>query len=149
MSDSLFGSCQCGEVTYELDRAAVLTLYRCHCRECQKQAAGAFGVSLKARRDGFRILRGELGTWERATDSGKRSVANFCRGCGCRIFHGAASSEIVSLKAGLLDEIAELWPVGNIWTDSALPWIDATDGIVYARQPPSYDALIEAYRRQP
>lgn len=40
------GGCQCGKVRFSSE-GAVLALYICHCRECQKQSASAFGMSLQ------------------------------------------------------------------------------------------------------
>ena len=136
-------------MSFTLEPSAVLTYYRCHCRECQKQASSAFGLSLKIPRAAARIA-GALGQWQRVADSGKASVANFCATCGCRIYHGSDAAEVLSFKAGLIDQIAALNLVGNIWTDSALPWVDCTDGICYRRQPPDYTSLIEAWlQRRP
>lgn len=36
------GGCQCKRIRYEI-RAEPLTLYVCHCQECQKQSFSAFG----------------------------------------------------------------------------------------------------------
>ena len=148
MADRMTGGCQCGDVRYELEGENILTFYRCHCRECQKQASSAFGLSLKIPRTSFHLVSGELDTWQRVADSGRPSVANFCRRCGTRVYHGAADAEVLSIKAGLLDDIAGLRPIGNIWTDSALPWVAADDGVCFPGQPPSYEPLISAWKRR-
>ena len=41
----LEGGCQCGAVRYAIS-AAPLTLYCCHCTECQAQSSSAFGMSM-------------------------------------------------------------------------------------------------------
>ena len=46
------GGCQCGDVRYEIT-GDPLALYICHCRECQKQSASAFGMSLEVKRSDF------------------------------------------------------------------------------------------------
>ena len=46
------GGCQCGEVRYECE-GEPLALYVCHCRECRRQSASAFGISLIVPRKGF------------------------------------------------------------------------------------------------
>ncbi|MCA9623323.1 MAG: GFA family protein [Myxococcales bacterium] len=146
----LAGGCQCGAVRYRIERAAILTLYACHCRECQRQSASAFALSLKIPRPAFELeTSGELGSWSRSTDRGGRSRAFFCPACGSRILHDTGdSSAWVSLKAGLLDDIANLTPVGHIWTARALPWVRfGPDDLIFERQPESYEPLIEAWRR--
>jgi hypothetical protein len=40
------GGCQCKSVRYLL-RALPLTLYACHCKECQLQSSSAFGLSMR------------------------------------------------------------------------------------------------------
>ena len=48
------GRCQCGEIRYE-SVGETLSLYVCHCRECQKQSASAFGITLEVSRAGFHV----------------------------------------------------------------------------------------------
>src|SRR3546814_20800125 len=67
----LTGGCQCGEMRYE-SAGEPLALYVCHCRECQKQSASAFGMSLEVPRSGLRVTRGVPQFWTRASDRGRR-----------------------------------------------------------------------------
>ncbi len=148
MPEPWTGGCQCGAVRYEIEPLEVLTLYCCHCRECQRQAASGFGMSMLLRRRGFRLLRGALRNWSRPADSGGVNRANFCPSCGVRIFHeGGEGSAVISLKAGSLDDTGRLRPVGHIWTRSAQPWVHLAAGMLrYEGQPDTDDALIAAYR---
>jgi hypothetical protein len=52
------GGCQCGAVRYEI-AAAPLTLYACHCAECQRQSGSAFGLSMPVPAGAVRITAGE------------------------------------------------------------------------------------------
>jgi hypothetical protein len=61
------GGCQCGELRYEI-AAEPLALYVCHCRECRKQSASAFGLSLRVPSSGFRVTQGLARFWSRVTD---------------------------------------------------------------------------------
>ena len=61
LAHSLTGGCQCGEVRYELT-GAPHKLYICHCRECQKQSASAFGISVVVRSNHVRLLKGGAST---------------------------------------------------------------------------------------
>ena len=45
MSNSIYGSCQCGYVTYAVNGEPT-SLNVCHCLDCQKQSGSAFGMSL-------------------------------------------------------------------------------------------------------
>lgn len=142
------GGCQCGRVRYAFDDAAALTLYCCHCLECQRQSTSAFGMSLLLPEDALELTGDALATWERGTDRGTRNRAHFCRSCGVRIFHRPSGrGGIVALKAGTLDDASELDPVGHIWFSRAQPWVQTRQNdLIYPGQPDDYDALIVAFR---
>ena len=142
------GGCQCGAVRYRID-AEPLTVIACHCTECQKQSASAFGMTMTVRRESFRITQGEPARWQRATDSGGVLGAAFCPDCGARLFHDPAGKPTINVKAGTLDDTSSLRPVGHIWTDMAQPWMrERLDGLTYPRQPESFEALFAAFRDQ-
>lgn len=147
-NDVMHGGCQCGAVRYRIRRSEILTVYCCHCLECQRQAASAFGLSVKLPRSAFTLASGRIRRWTRDTDRGGRSRAHFCQQCGTRVFHDMGDDAVmVSLKGGTLDEARTLTPIGHIWTDRAHDWVTfADDAVCYPEQPESYDALIAAWR---
>lgn len=152
MAETWGGGCQCGAVRYEVAADRVLTLVCCHCRECQRQSASAFGMSLIMPNAAFRLLRGTLKIWERPTDSGRINRAHFCPTCGVRIFHdnGDAGGDDISVKAGSLDDTGVLRPVGHIWTKRAQPWVPLPDDLLRCEgEPETDDALYAAYRNRP
>ena len=115
------GGCQCGALRYE-SAGEPIALYVCHCRECQKQSASAFGMSLQVPRAGLRVTRGTPKFWTRPTDSGRRLRCVFCAHCGSRVWHereGAA--ETLTIKAGSLDEPVDFSTAIHIWTSRKLP----------------------------
>lgn len=145
------GGCQCGALRYRIN-GEPLTLYACHCTECQSQSASAFGLSLWVRRSDLEILSGDLKVWDRPADSGKRTYCSFCPNCGSRIHHaGTLESEVVSMKAGSLDDTSGLRPVGHIWVRSKQPWVAidrGPDALVFEKEPPSFEPFIERWRAQ-
>ncbi len=127
------GRCQCGEVRYE-SADEPLALYVCHCSECRRQSASAFGMSLEVPRAGFRVTRGAPKFWIRAADSGGRVNCAFCPNCGSRLWHGSeGASETLTIKAGSLDEPVDVSAAIHIWTSRKLPGVAVPDG---ARQFP-------------
>ena len=76
----LTGGCQCGGVRYEI-KAEPLTLYVCHCTECQRQSGSAFALSLAVARDAV-VVHGTPATWRRELESGRVIWCLFCGGCG-------------------------------------------------------------------
>jgi hypothetical protein len=120
--------CQCGSIRYEFSGNA-LELYVCHCKECQKQSASAFGISVIVLRGAFRVTRGMPMFWSRATDTGHTLECAFCPDCGSRLWHqrrGAA--ETISVKGGSLDEAVDLRRAVHIWTSRMLPGIIVPEG---------------------
>ncbi len=129
MSDSVScGGCQCGSIRYEFSRSA-LELYVCHCKECRKQAASAFGISVIVPRAAFRLTRGTPKFWSRATDSGHTLECAFCPDCGSRLWHQRrGTAETISVKGGSLDEPVDLRRAVHIWTSRMLPGIIVPEG---------------------
>ncbi len=141
------GGCQCGTVRYAVS-SPPLTLYCCHCSECQAQSSSAFGMSMLVVRDALEVDWTAVATWTRATDSGNTLDCHYCPACGVRLFHiGRESPEIVSVKAGSLDDHTWLQPIGHIWTDSTQPWITLPeDTLNTAHDPGDMTPYIERWR---
>ena len=70
------GSCQCGNVNYEVIEEPLITV-ACHCQDCQKLSTSAFSVSMILKRTGFKIVSGELKSWERPTAASGVAVCCF------------------------------------------------------------------------
>ena len=122
-STRIAGGCQCGTVRYEIT-AAPVALYVCHCRECRKQSASAFGISVIVRRSDFRVRGGEVKVWSRATDRGGALACAFCPRCGSRLWHEAVgAADTISVKGGSLDKAVDLRPAVHIWTSRKLPGV--------------------------
>ncbi len=142
----LSGGCQCGGVRYAIT-AVPLTLYLCHCTECQRQSSSAFGMSMLVARSALAVDWARLGIFVRGTAAGGREIrCLFCPDCGTRLFHESTQeNEVVSVKAGSLDNTRWLRPVGHLWTRRAQPWVRIPpDDLAYPGEPPSFDGL---YRR--
>jgi hypothetical protein len=106
-----------------------LALYICHCRECRKQSASAFGMSLIVPRAGLRVTQGAPNWWTRPTDSGRRLRCAFCPTCGSRLWHETEGEpDTVTLKAGSLDEPVDISTAIHIWTSRRLPGTAIPDG---------------------
>lgn len=122
------GGCQCGEVRYEC-AARPVALFACHCRECQKQSASAFGMSLQVPKSGLRVTKGEPRHWSRPTASGRQLKCWFCKHCGSRLWHEPEpASGTVTIKAGSLDEAVDFADAIHIWTSRKLPGLAIPTG---------------------
>jgi hypothetical protein len=123
MPEPLSGGCQCGALRYLLTAAPIAT-YVCHCRECRRQSASAFGISVIAPRAGFAVTAGEARRWSRPTDSGNTLHCRFCPICGGRVWHESDIGETVSIKGGTFDIDLDLTDAVHIWTARRLPGVD-------------------------
>ncbi len=116
----LTGGCQCGAVRYEIS-AAPLRLFACHCRECQKQSASAFGMSLIVHRAAVVLTQGVSRTWSRQAESGRTVCCMFCVACGTRLWHAKEGFDVVSIKGGSLDTALDFANAIHCWTARKLP----------------------------
>jgi hypothetical protein len=141
------GRCQCGQTRYRI-RGETVALFVCHCRECQRQSASAFGMALWLRNFSREVLVGELGAWVRTTPSGRQLVCEFCRRCGNRMFHQMTDqTDTMSIKPGTLDTALEFEPVAHIWTSSALSWSQLPTSVLsYPENPPTFEEIFAAWR---
>ena len=137
MSMPYTGGCQCGRIRYQL-LAEPLTLYVCHCTECQKQSSSAFGMSMTVPREALIITHGDPKEWRRTGDSDREVVCFFCGNCGTRLFHQPQRNpNITNLKPGTLDNTSWLQPVGHVWTRSAQPWFTIPEGTLHEEKQPA------------
>jgi hypothetical protein len=122
VADGLSGGCQCGAVRY-LIVGAMPPCHACHCRECQKQSASAFGLSLTVARQAFAVT-GPVRRWDRPNDLGARTTCVFCVECGTRVFHiDSLTPDRVSVKGGSLDDVTLAVPSAHIWVSRKLDWV--------------------------
>jgi hypothetical protein len=140
------GGCQCGSIRYRV-KGEPISVFICHCSECQRQSSSAFGMALWIKDAELSLLSGTTKTWLRRTKSGSEISCSFCPDCGTRLFHaGHAGSGVLSVKPGTLDDTSWLRPSGHIWTQNAQGWLllDA-EVLQYPGDPPSCDRLIDGW----
>ena len=122
------GGCQCGSVRYVVTTEPI-RLLACHCKECQRQSASAFGMSMPVKRDSLAVT-GLMKQFTRVADSGGEVMGVFCPECGVRIYHALKSTpDVLSLKPGTLDDTSWLRPSAFIWMKSAQGWVAVPDGV--------------------
>jgi hypothetical protein len=114
------GGCQCGAVRYRL-KAGPLSVYNCHCKDCQRFSGAGWSMSMIVRDADFEV-EGQTVQYRRTADSGNVIVMNFCANCHGWLWNDPPSPGIKVVRAGTLDDIDWAAPVGNIWTDSKAAW---------------------------
>jgi hypothetical protein len=147
MGENVFeGQCQCGAIHYRVTGVAI-TMFACHCTECQRQAGSAFGMALWIKDPVVEISGGTVKEWIRNMPSGKQMACQFCPDCGTRLFHQVVGqNRVLSIKPGTLHHPRKLEPVGHIWLSSKQEWLAIESGALqFAGNPATFDALMAAW----
>jgi len=114
------GGCLCQAVTYK-SNADPLMILNCHCKNCRRLTGSVFGTNLFVPEDQLQF-DGELKTFNHKADSGNAMQRRFCIKCGTQLF-GSSSGRpnIVSVRAGTVDNLSIIKPNMNVFTDSMVP----------------------------
>jgi hypothetical protein len=146
----LEGGCLCGGIRYRVAREAVLCVYCCHCRDCQRLSSSAFAVSMVLPAAAFALLRGAPRSIVRRANSGRDIFGFFCGDCGTRLFDRfIEQDQVMVVKAGTLDDTAGLRPVAQFWTERKQAWVTLPqDQLVETRQPDGFEEVIALYQDQ-
>ena len=141
------GGCACGAVRYELT-AAPLTLFACHCRDCQTMTGSAFSLGMPIMPDALRITQGALKSWTRTAGSGRRIPQYVCGDCGTRIYTAPPGPvATLTLRPGSLDDTSWLRPVAAFWRSTAQPHVlFDEDMLIFDTEPTEFMPLISAWR---
>lgn len=101
------GSCQCAAITFTTPATSPILLFHCHCTDCRKQSASAFGTSAIFPFFKLDPDNPALSFFERQCDSGNRQNCYFCNKCGTRILHAqiieGGNPPVVAVKGGTLE----------------------------------------------
>lgn len=114
------GGCQCGAVRYRLE-ASPLSVYNCHCKDCQRFSGAGWSMSMIVR-DGDFSVSGAVDTYARRAESGNVITMNFCSNCHGWLWNDPPAPGVKVVRAGTLDDLDWAAPVGNIWTQSKAAW---------------------------
>ncbi|WP_353669756.1 GFA family protein [Marinomonas sp. THO17] len=135
MTYPISGSCQCGNVQYQL-LAPPLMVMACHCKECQKLSTSAFSITAMVSSDSV-TFQGEMKSWSRVADSGNTNAAKFCPTCGNRIYHFDPNDpDKIKLKPSNLSDTRVIQPTAHVWVSEKQDWYQIPDGVkVFDKQP--------------
>ena len=141
------GSCLCGAVRWRLE-ARPLAVNACHCMDCKKTTGATNVVMLIAKNDAFSHT-GETDIYRKRADSGREMDIHRCAKCGCRMFHHSlASSALVFITAGTLDDPSWAVPASHIWVEKISPGVMMQDdAIKVIGQPADRQILMDAFAK--
>ena len=123
MSDTLQGSCLCGQVSYRVE-GPLQTFHLCHCSQCRKSTGTAHAANIFAEADQITWLSGEA-LIKRYTPEKEGVISKcFCSHCGSLVPYVSLKSGKLIIPAGSLDSESTIKPADNIfWSDRA-DWYD-------------------------
>ncbi|MGD9784555.1 MAG: GFA family protein [Hyphomicrobiaceae bacterium] len=116
------GGCLCGAIRYRID-GRELGSGACHCRDCQYVSGGAPAYILVIEKSSFSLTQGQPTAFESTADSGNKRKRHFCATCGTPLFaEDSAFPEVMTIKAGSLDDPSIFHVAAEFWTQSAPKW---------------------------
>ena len=114
------GKCLCGKVTYKVNTEP-MAIFNCHCDDCRRATGSVFGTNLFVSDDKIEI-RGKVSSYSHISDSGSRMTKLFCPNCGSLMFgKNSAKVNVISIRAGTVDEKDLIKPMINVFMDSRIP----------------------------
>jgi|OM-RGC.v1.025295586 Uncharacterized conserved protein len=119
------GSCFCGDITYEATTQNNNVVV-CHCSDCQRMSSGPFRAVVIADPNSVDFTKGQPKEYVKTAQSGNKRAQGFCANCGTSLYATNESSidRIYGLRLGSIDQRDLFKPSIQIWTKSALPWLD-------------------------
>ena len=147
MSVPQLGGCECAEIRYRLTSDPV-TLYACHCTDCQTATGSSFALSMFVTRDSIELLQGEPQLREFDLPDGRKRRAFVCPRCGTQRWSDRRRlPNLLNLQPGTLDDTSWFQPIGHIWTRSAQHWVTIPpDALRYEKQPDDPLPLVQAWK---
>ena len=149
MTDALLGHCLCGDLRFEL-RGEPLTLYACHCTDCQRRSMGALRLSMWVARTALHATAGQPTVRTSVLGSGRQRVSKACARCDTDLWtEPPENPKLAVLRPGTLVRFREFVPVAHLFVRSALPWIKLPhDATLYDTQPDDPKELLRLWRQR-
>lgn len=125
----------CGAVRYRTEEEDP-PCYVCYCTDCQRRSGSSHALTMPLWRDKFTV-EGKTVQGARTLASGVAATVHSCPVCLTEIYsHNEQLPDIVTLRAGTLDDAKSLTPAAYMWIGSRQPWIELPHGArTYDTQP--------------
>lgn len=126
VSDTLSGSCLCGDVAFAIDEAPTKVV-NCHCTRCQRSRGTAHATNVFVRQENLRWLRGadRLATYK--LPEAQLFTTTFCSRCGSLLPSLFEGIKRYNVPVGSLDQPLDARPALHIHVGTRAPWFDITD----------------------
>jgi hypothetical protein len=125
------GSCLCGGVTFEIDRAIGPAEF-CHCNRCRKVSGSTALLTIRAQTKDYRLLSGRelLRSYDAPVlHKPPPYRSTFCSNCGSPVPEASPPGEFVEIPAGAFDGDPGIRPDKHIFVDFMPHWDVLRDGL--------------------
>ncbi len=139
------GGCLCGDVRFSL-RESPLTVYACHCTDCQTETGSSCVVSVVAKQSAIDWSGARPEPFGVELPDGRSKILRRCPRCMGPIGSVERPDGLVSIDAGVFDDTSWIQPAGHIFTRSAQPWVRFADDVLQHAGPPSQADFVELVR---
>jgi hypothetical protein len=141
------GACLCGRIRFRLN-AEPLTLYACHCTDCQRRSGGALLLSMWVHRDALEVLEGTPAQVTSIANDARERRNRVCPACRIRLWSEPVSRPTLAiLRPGVLDDARSFAPIAHQYVRSALPWFLFPEGVRrYETAPDDPTELVRLWR---
>jgi hypothetical protein len=143
---AITGRCLCESIHFRVTEEP-LTVYACHCTDCQKRSGSAFGLSMWVKRGAIEVTKGEVTLHESLNARKEPRLAKICGQCGVRLWSEPPKyPDYAVMRPGILDDRSWVRPIAHIWTRSAQPWFVFPEGVPkYEQQTGDLRILIDLW----
>lgn len=147
MSPPYLGHCLCGRIRFQLTREP-LTLYACHCTDCQRHSGGALRLSMWVHRDALEVLQGSPQLVTSIANDERPRVNQVCPDCQVRLWAEPVHRPTLAiLRPGLLLQAKAFTPIAHQFVRSALPWFVFPPGVArYETTPDDPTELVRLWQ---
>jgi hypothetical protein len=129
------GKCLCGNVSYQC-HSEPKAIFNCHCEDCRRATGSVFGTNLFVPEAKVEIS-GEVSSYSHISDSGSTMTKRFCPNCGSLLFgSNSAKPNVVSIRAGTVDQLALIKPQINLFMDKKVPSTSIDENLEQASRMP-------------
>ena len=129
------GKCLCGNVSYQCN-SEPKAIFNCHCEDCRRATGSVFGTNLFVPESVVEIS-GEISSYSHISDSGSTMTKRFCPNCGSLLFgSNSAKPNVVSIRAGTVDQLALIKPQINLFMDKKVPSTSIDENLKQASRMP-------------
>jgi hypothetical protein len=123
------GRCACGQLSYQAE-GDPLIVHCCHCTYCQRETGTAFATNVLIESDRVAIS-GDIETIVNPSASGQGQRIIRCPACHVAVssHYPGAGDAFHFLRAGTLDQRADVEPDVHIYTSTKVPWVIIPDDV--------------------